>query len=100
VLPFVARIRLSRPAVPLRAGGGSGTSLPALAVPSPGCVGNSAHPSRSLRVSHHSAIVPSMRAGCRCSFVPCVRPNPSLNADAPHAWAHARRSPPPVSLFR
>ena len=27
-------------------------------------------------------------------------PNPSLNADVPHAWADARRSGPPVSLFR
>jgi hypothetical protein len=27
----------------------------------------------------------------------CNAPNPSLNADVPHAWADARRSGPPVS---
>ena len=27
-------------------------------------------------------------------------PNPSLNTDVPHVWADARRSGPPVSLFR
>ena len=29
-----------------------------------------------------------------------MAPNPSLNADVPHALAHAPRSGPPVSLLR
>ena len=35
----------------------------------------------------------------RCAIKFGVRPNPSLNADVPHAWA-APTGGPPVSLFR
>ena len=35
----------------------------------------------------------------RCGVIGSARPNPSLNADVPHAGLR-RRSGPPVSLFR
>ena len=90
VLPFVEPVRPSQPALAPRAVAGGGSSLPALAVPQSRSRTHRMHPSPSLRVRHHSAIVPVMRSGSRSLFFPRVWPNPSLNADVPGAWLRHR----------